>query len=71
MNKGEILKRLNEVQHELEKQKSKLDEILLTPIWSEIVHEELDDTVELRHSLAEKIYDLMEIQRKIMLKPRK
>jgi hypothetical protein len=70
MNKGEILKQLNEIQHELTNQKDKLDNLLSTPIWSEIVHDELDETVDLRHELAERIYDLMDIQRKIILKPK-
>lgn len=70
MNKGEILKQLNEIQQELTNQKNKLDHLLSTPIWSEIVHDELDETVELRHELADKIYDLMDIQRKIILKPK-
>ncbi len=71
MNKQEILKQLNEIQHELSNQRDKLDKILSTPIWSEVVHDELDDTVELRRELAENIYDLMDIQRRILLKPKK
>ena len=71
MNKQEILKQLNEIQQELSNQKDKLDKILSTPIWSEVVHNELDDTVELRRELAENIYDLMNIQRRILLKPKK
>lgn len=70
MNKGEILKQLNKIQQELTNQKDKLDNLLSTPIWSEIIHDELDETVELRHELADRIYDLMDIQRKIMLKPK-
>lgn len=71
MNKQEILKQLNEIQQELSNQRDKLDKILSTPIWSEVVHDELDDTVEVRRELAENIYDLMDIQRRILLKPKK
>lgn len=70
MDKGEILKQLNEIQHELTNQKDKLDKLLSTPVWSEVVHDELDETVELRHELVDTIYNLMEIQRKILIKPK-
>ena len=70
MDKEEILKQLNEIQQELTNQKDKLDKLLSTSVWSQVVYDEMDDTVDLRHELAEKIYDLMEIQRKILLKPK-
>lgn len=70
MDKEEILKQLNEIQQELTNQKDKLDKLLSTPVWSQVVYDEMDDTVDLRHELADKIYDLMEIQRKILLKPK-
>ena len=71
MSKQEILKQLNEIQQELSNQKDKLDKIISTPIWSEVVHDEFNYTVELRRELAENIYDLIDIQRRILLKPKK
>ena len=41
MNKGEILKGLSEVQHELQNSKEKLDKLVSTKIWDETIADEL------------------------------
>ena len=68
MDKGQILKGLNEVQLELNKTKIKLENIVSQPIWSSEVFPELDESVGLLQGLNQQINDLIEIQRQVLTK---
>jgi hypothetical protein len=65
MKKNEILKGLSEVQHELANTKIKLDELVSSPIWDEIIHSKLDDTVTILQGINNSINEIIEIQKKI------
>ena len=68
MKKAEVLNGLNEVQIDLNKVNEKLKKLLFSPIWSEEVDEELDDTIRILQNQIENVARLMEIQHKIMMK---
>jgi|GEM_PF-2239605 hypothetical protein len=70
MNKGEILKGLNEVQHTLNKANAKLNSVVSDPIWDKSVHGELDDAITVLQTLGKSLEDLMTIQAKVLKKPR-
>lgn len=71
MDKGQILKGLNEVQQELNAAKNKLDKLVSQPIWSKEVYPELDDSVGILQELNQKINDLIYIQKSVLMKPKK
>ncbi len=71
MNKGQIIKGLNDVQLELSATKKKLDNLVSQPIWSKEVYPELDSSVGILQELNEKINDLIDIQRSVLMKPKK
>lgn len=67
MKKNEILKELSEVQHELASTKTKLDNLVSSPIWDTIVCSELDDTVTVLQGINDSINEIIEIQKKIAI----
>lgn len=70
MDKGQILKGLSEVQQELSATKKKLDNLVSQPIWSKEVYPELDSSVGILQELNEKINEIIEIQRNVLMKPK-
>ena len=71
MDKGQILKGLDEVYQELTVTKKKLENLVYQPIWSNEVYPELDDSVGILQDLNEKINDLIKIQNSVLTKPKK
>jgi hypothetical protein len=71
MDKGQILKGLSEVQQELTATRIKLENLVSQSIWSKEVYPELDDSVGILQELNKKINDLMDIQRNVLMKPKK
>ena len=63
MEKGEILKGLNEVQQELAVTKIKLNKLVTSPIWDIVVYSELDDTVTILQGINDSINEIIEIQK--------
>lgn len=70
MDKGQILKGLSEVQQELSATKKKLDNLVSQPIWSKEVYPELNSSVGILQELNEKINEIIEIQRNVLMKPK-
>lgn len=71
MDKGQILKELSEVQQELTATKKKLDNLVSQSIWSKEVYPELDNSVGILQELNEKINELIDIQRNVLMKSKK
>lgn len=56
------------MQNELAVTKRKLDKLISDPIWSQVVEDELDETIDIFQGLHKAIIDLIDIQRSIMPK---
>ena len=65
MNKNEILKGLSKVQQEFTSTKAKLNELVSSPIWDNVIYSELDDTVTILQGIDDSINEIIEIQKNI------
>lgn len=68
MDKGEILKQLSEAQHKLIDAKNLLNNLASSPIWSEEAFKELDDVVKKKQELDKIVGEIVDIQRKMIMK---
>jgi hypothetical protein len=71
MDKGIILKEVNEVFQVLKQQKEKLNNLLMSPVWEELIREEMDQTITAMYDLDDIIGQLMEVQHNIVIAPNK
>jgi len=68
MEKMEILERLNKLYVKFKDVENDLEELVSTPIWSEIVYDEMDDSVKVLQEIKKSTIKIVEMQMNIMHK---
>jgi len=68
MEKRIILENLNSIQHKLSECKNELNSLVSEPIWDKKIADEIDDTVIVLQNISGLINDLVDIQRRIIIK---
>lgn len=64
----EILERLNKLYVKFKDVENDLEELVSTPIWSEIVYDEMDDSVKVLQEIKKSTIKIVEMQMNIMHK---
>lgn len=65
--KVEVIRDLDEIKKELNEVKDKLNNLVNQPIWSDLVHDELDEVIKILQSISKLSRKTVSVQRDIMV----